>query len=117
LTRLLFALANEAALPLPRPAQKSFFIIYRGAGPLVLPREAGKKNKKHFRPAASDSEAARPPALVFRELAKINAKRAKLAIKVRALHADALRELTNLAVAQYQLLLQISPLEMLARLA
>src|SRR5678816_873544 len=41
----------------------------------------------------------------------------QLAIKVRALHADALGELADLAAAEQQLLLQVGSLEVLARFA
>src|SRR5690606_7065736 len=47
----------------------------------------------------------------------VDAERAKLAVQVSALHADALGQLANFAVTQNQLLLQVSTLEMLARLA
>ena len=55
--------------------------------------------------------------LVVAELFEIDSERAQFAIQVRAFHADALGQLSHLAVAQLQLLLQIGPLEMLARLA
>jgi hypothetical protein len=36
---------------------------------------------------------------------------------MRALHANSLRQLSNLAIAQHELLLQIGALELLSRLA
>src|ERR1700685_4212605 len=61
--------------------------------------------------------AAAPEPSVLADVAEIHAERAQLAIQVRALHADALGELSHLAVAQEQLLLQVGTLELLARLA
>ena len=55
--------------------------------------------------------------LIFRQLPEIDAKRAQLAIQMCALHAHSLRQLPDLAVAKYQLLLQIRTLEMFARLS
>src|SRR5207302_7624265 len=54
---------------------------------------------------------------VLADVPEIHPERAELAVQVGALHADALGELPHLAVAQQQLLLQIGPLELLARLA
>src|ERR1700728_1259545 len=54
---------------------------------------------------------------VVADIAKVDAQRAQLAVQMRALHADTLRKLTHLAVAQQQLLLQIGALELLARFA
>src|SRR2546430_7696302 len=51
------------------------------------------------------------------DVPEVDAERAELAVQVRALHADALGELSHLAVAEQQLLLQVGALELLARLA
>src|SRR5690606_6269300 len=55
--------------------------------------------------------------VVGQGLAEVDAERAELAVEVRALHADPLRELSDLPAAEQQLLLQVRPLEALARLA
>ncbi len=65
---------------------------------------------------AAESNAAARPRSVLR-LPEIHAQRAQLAIQVRALHADALRELADLAAAELQLLREVGALEVLARLA
>src|SRR6266478_6738499 len=54
---------------------------------------------------------------VLADVSEVDAEGAQLAVQVRALHADALGELPDLAVAQQQLLLQVGALELLARLA
>src|SRR4030081_1796734 len=54
---------------------------------------------------------------VLADVPEIDAERAQLAVQVRALHADALGELSHLAVTQQQLLLQVGALELLARFA
>lgn len=46
---------------------------------------------------------------------EIDAQRSQLAVKMCALHADTFRQLTNFAITQHQLLLQISTLKLLAR--
>src|SRR5947208_14631267 len=51
------------------------------------------------------------------DVAEVDAEGAELPVQVRALHADALGDLSTLAVTQQQLLLQVGPLELLARLA
>src|SRR5947207_13423392 len=51
------------------------------------------------------------------DVAEVDAEGAELPVQVRALHADALGELSHLAVTQQQLLLQVGALELLARLA
>src|SRR5687768_2168262 len=51
---------------------------------------------------------------ILGQLAEVDAERAELAVEVRPLHADALGQLPDLAVAQDQLLLQVRALEMLA---
>jgi len=55
--------------------------------------------------------------LLLADRAEIETKRAQFAVKVRSLHADPLGELTDLAVAEQELLLQIRTLELLACLA
>src|SRR2546421_4246045 len=50
------------------------------------------------------------------DVPEIDAEGAQLAVQMRALHADALGELSHLAVTQQQLLLQVGALELLARL-
>src|SRR5690606_32781113 len=52
---------------------------------------------------------------VLRQLPEIDAQGAQLAVQMRSLHADTLRQLSDLAIAQDQLLLQVGALEMLAR--
>src|SRR4051794_26060999 len=47
-------------------------------------------------------------------LPEIHAERPQLAIEMRALHADTFRQLSDLAIAQLQLLREIGALEMLA---
>ena len=54
---------------------------------------------------------------VFADVAEVHSERAKLTIQVGALHPDPLGELADLAVAQQELLLQVSSLELLARFA
>ena len=49
--------------------------------------------------------------------AEIHAEASQLAVKMRALHADALGQFAHFAVTQNQLLLQICPFELFARLA
>ena len=51
------------------------------------------------------------------DVAEVHPERAQLAVEVSALHADALGELSDLAIAEQQLLLQVCALELLARLA
>ena len=57
-----------------------------------------------------------PPSSIVR-LAEIHSQRTELAVKVRALHAHALCELADLAVAELQLRGEIGALEMLAGFA
>ena len=54
---------------------------------------------------------------VVAQLPEVDAESAQLAVQVRALHADTLRELPDLAVAQQELLLQVGPLELFPGLA
>src|SRR6187455_3399148 len=51
------------------------------------------------------------------DVAEVDAEGSQLAIEVSALHANALGELPDLAIAQQQLLLQIGALELFARFA
>jgi len=48
---------------------------------------------------------------------EIDAKRTQLTIQMCALHADSLGQLPDLAVTQYELLLQVGTLEFFARFA
>jgi hypothetical protein len=48
---------------------------------------------------------------------EVDAEGAEFAVEVGALHADALRELADLAVAQDELLLQVRAFELFARFA
>ena len=57
------------------------------------------------------------PSVVGTDRFEVDAERPQLAVQVRAFHADALRELPDLAVAKHQLLLQVGTLELLARFA
>ena len=46
---------------------------------------------------------------------EVDAQRTQFAIQVCSFHANALRELPHLAIAQYQLLLQVGTLELFTR--
>ena len=62
---------------------------------------ASRRRHRHAADAGPEvTVALRPASVVGQRLAKIDAQRAQLAIEVRALHADALRELADLAAAE-----------------
>src|SRR6185437_10343285 len=54
--------------------------------------------------------------LIFADRAKVETEGAELAVEMGALHADALGQLSHLAVAEQELLLQIRALELLTGL-
>src|SRR5690606_31215535 len=53
----------------------------------------------------------------FADVTEVDPERAQLAVEVRALHPHPLGELSHLAVTEQELLLEIGPFELLARLA
>ncbi len=57
------------------------------------------------------------PLILDRHRLKVDPERAQLAIQMRALHADAFRELSDLAVTEHELLLKVSAFELFARLS
>ena len=84
--------------------------------------DAANRTQRRLRDAGIDTLLMKVPKLAGAQSSvsdwrKSTPERAQLAVEVRALHADALRELPDLAAAEQQLLLQIRALEMLARLA
>src|SRR5262249_44712862 len=69
------------------------------------------------RSCANDRKRDGCPGLVLAHVPEVDTERAKLPVKMCAFHAHSLGKLPDLAVAQKKLLLEISPLELLACLA
>ena len=81
--------------------------------PKTLPasRRISQRGRKYFSPPSSRGGS------VLADAAEVDPERAEFAIEVGAFHADALGELSDFTVAEQQLLLQISALELLTSLA
>jgi hypothetical protein len=91
---------------------RSPFRVVLSLGRLSASRQISQRRRKIFFVAARSRGGS-----VLADAAEIDSERAQLAIEVRALHADTLRQLPDFTVTQQQLLLQIGALELLTRLA